>query len=216
VLSNRILKTVYNSGREYYDQLAFSRLNSIGMACTSAVLQKVFWPGRIKGIQMNPSLAVYLGMKRAGINFATSVPCVNLQELLALVSGDPEIIHVPVTREEEGVGICSGAWMGGRRPALLMQNSGLGNSINALASLDMLYGIPLLMIISQRGSKGESMVGQVPMGRLTAPLLDAMAISHFSPRLTEAEETVAEAWSRACASRRPVAVLLDLEFWGGK
>ena len=64
---------------------------------------------------MNPSLAVYQGMKRAGINFATSVPCVNLQELLALVSGDPEIIHVPVTREEEGVGICAGAWMGGRR-----------------------------------------------------------------------------------------------------
>ena len=105
---------------------------------------------------MNPSLAVYQGMKRAGINFATSVPCVNLQELLALVSGDPEIIHVPVTREEEGVGICAGAWMGGRRPALLMQNSGLGNSINALASLDILYGIPLLMIISHRGGKGET------------------------------------------------------------
>jgi sulfopyruvate decarboxylase subunit alpha len=165
---------------------------------------------------MNPSLAVYQGMLCAGINFATSVPCVNLQELLALISGDPEIIHVPVTREEEGVGICAGAWMGGRRPALLMQNSGMGNSINALASLDMLYGIPLLMIISHRGGKDESMVGQVPMGRLTAPLLDAMGISHFSPQLGEAEETVAEAWGRACASSRPVAVLLDLEFWRGK
>jgi sulfopyruvate decarboxylase subunit alpha len=165
---------------------------------------------------MNPSLAVYQGMKRAGINFVTSVPCVNLQELLALVSGDPEIIHVPVTREEEGVGICAGAWMGGRRPALLMQNSGLGNSINALASLDMLYGIPLLMIISHRGGKGESIIGQVPMGRLTAPLLDAMAIPHFSPEPEEAEETVAGAWSRACAGCRPVAVLLDLKFWRGE
>jgi sulfopyruvate decarboxylase subunit beta len=105
---------------------------------------------------MNPSLAVYQGMKRADINFVTSVPCVNLQELLVLVSGDPEIIHVPATREEEGVGICAGAWMGGRRPALLMQNSGLGNSINALASLDMLYGIPLLMIISHRGGQGRA------------------------------------------------------------
>ena len=142
-------------------------------------------------------------MKRAGINFATSVPCVNLQELLALVSGDPEIIHVPVTREEEGVGICAGAWMGGRRPALLMQNSGLGNSINALASLDILYGIPLLMIISHRGGKGESMIGQVPMGRLTVPLLDAMAIPHFSPRLEEAEETVARAWSLAAQAAGP-------------
>ena len=165
---------------------------------------------------MNPSLAVYRGMKRAGINFATSVPCVNLQELLALVSGDPEIIHVPVTREEEGVGICAGAWMGGRRPALLMQNSGLGNSINALASLDILYGIPLLMIISHRGGKGEPVIGQVPMGQLTVPLLDAMGIPHFSPLQGEAEETVAEAWSRACAGCRPVAVLLDLEFWREK
>jgi len=101
---------------------------------------------------MDPSFAVYQGMKRAGINFATSVPCVNLQELLAWLSEDEQIVHVPVTREEEGVGICAGAWMGGRRPALLMQNSGLGNSINALASLNILYGLPLLMIISHRGA----------------------------------------------------------------
>jgi len=76
---------------------------------------------------MNPSLAVYQGLKNASIDFAASVPCVNLQQLLALVGGDPAIIHVPVTREEEGVGLCAGAWMGGRRPALLMQNSGLGS-----------------------------------------------------------------------------------------
>ena len=165
---------------------------------------------------MNPSLAVYQGMKRAGINFVTSVPCVNLQELLALVGGDPEIIHVPVTREEEGVGICAGAWMAGQRPALLMQNSGLGNSINALASLNILYGIPLLMIISHRGGKGEPVIGQVPMGRITVPLLEAMAIPHFEPRQGAAEETVAQAWSLAAAGRRPVAVLLDLEFWRGR
>ncbi len=165
---------------------------------------------------MNPSLAVYQGMLRSGIDFATSVPCVNLQELLSLVGSNPNIIHVPVTREEEGVGICAGAWMAGRRPALLMQNSGLGNSINALASLDILYGIPLLMIISHRGGKGEPVIGQVPMGRLTTPLLDAMQIAYFSPRLADAEETVTGAWSLAAEGRRPVAVLLDLEFWREK
>ncbi len=160
--------------------------------------------------------AIYQGLKRAGINFATSVPCVNLQELLALVRSDPEIIHLPVTREEEGVGICAGAWMGGRRPALLMQNSGLGNCINALASLDMLYGIPLLMIISHRGGVGEPIIGQVPMGRLTVPLLDAMGILHFSPQPEQAEETVARAWERAEKERKPTAVLLDLDFWRQK
>ena len=122
---------------------------------------------------------------------------------------------MPVTREEEGVGLCAGAWMAGRRPALLMQNSGLGNCINALASLDMLYGIPLLMIISHRGGAGEPMVGQVPMGRLTAPLLDAMEIPHFSPTCAEAEEAVIDAWRQAEAEPEPVAILLDLDFWRG-
>ena len=165
---------------------------------------------------MTPSLSIYRGLKRAGIDFATSVPCVNLQQLLTLVGEDPEIIHVPVTREEEGVGLCAGAWMAGRRPALLMQNSGLGNCINALASLDILYGIPLLMIISHRGGAGEPMVGQVPMGRLTAPLLDAMQIPHLSPTCAEAEDAVIDAWHRAEASRKPAAILLDLDFWRGE
>ncbi len=164
---------------------------------------------------MNPSLAIFRGLKHAGIDFATSVPCVNLQELLNLVGKDPEIIHVPVTREEEGVGLCAGAWMAGRRSALLMQNSGLGNSINALASLDILYGIPLLLIISHRGVAGEPIVGQVPMGRLTVPLLDAMQIPHFSPASAEAEDTVNAAWEMAAACRRPAAILLDLDFWRG-
>jgi sulfopyruvate decarboxylase subunit alpha len=163
--------------------------------------------------EIHPTEAVYKGMKRAGINFVASVPCVNLQVLLDLVEKDPDIIHVPVTREEEGVGICAGAYMGGKRQALMMQNSGLGNSINALASLDLLYEIPLLMIISHRGGKGEPIVGQVPMGRLTPRLLDAMEIPRFAPRLVEAEETVARAWQVAQAEGRPTAVLLDIEFW---
>ncbi len=163
---------------------------------------------------MKPSLAVYRGLKLAGIDFAASVPCINLQQLLRLVAEDPEIKHVPVTREEEGVGLCAGAWMGGKRPALLMQNSGLGNSINALASLDLLYGIPLLLIISHRGVKSEPIVGQVPMGRLTTGLLDVMQIRHFSPdRASAACEIVRDAWRLAKSEHKPVAVLLDLEFW---
>ena len=162
---------------------------------------------------MNPSAEVYNGMKRAGIDFATSVPCINLQDLLGLVESDPAIIHVPVTREEEGVGICAGAYMGGKKPALMMQNSGLGNCINALASLDELYEIPLLMIISHRGGEGETIVGQVPMGRRTPRLLDAMEIQWFAPSLAEAEETVARAWEEAETRGRPAAVLFDIEFW---
>lgn len=162
-----------------------------------------------------PSRTVYSGLKIAGIDFAASVPCINLCGLLELVASDPEIIHIPVTREEEGVGLCAGAWMGGKRPALLMQNSGLGNMINALASLDLLYQIPLLMIISHRGCEGETIRGQIPMGRLTPKLLDAMEIPSFSPQPADAEKDVANAWRLSSEKRRPVAVLLDIKFWRG-
>ncbi|HOK58815.1 MAG TPA: sulfopyruvate decarboxylase subunit alpha [Methanothrix sp.] len=163
-----------------------------------------------------PGELVYRGLKRAGINLVASVPCVNLKELLCLLSSDPAIIHMPVTREEEGIGVCAGAYMGGRSPAIAMQNSGLGNSINALASLNMLYGIPLLMVISHRGTQGERLVGQIPMGRLTEPLLKTMGIKFFRPRPHEAEETVEAAWSIALNEKRPVAVLLDIKFWEGR
>jgi sulfopyruvate decarboxylase subunit alpha len=163
--------------------------------------------------KIDPSLAVFLGLKRAGVDFAVSVPCINLGRILDLVSSDPEILHLPVTREEEGVGVAAGAWMGGKRPALLMQNSGLGNMINALASLNLLYGLPLLMIISHRGLEGESIAAQVPMGRLTPKLLENMEIPTFAPTPEQAEETIATAWRVSASGRRPAAVLLDLSFW---
>jgi len=97
-----------------------------------------------------------------------------------------------------------------------MQNSGLGNSINALASLDFLFKVPLLMIISHRGCDGEQIIGQVPMGELTPKLLDAMQIPRLSPSPDQAEDVVAQAWSLAEERRIPVAVLLDLQFWRAK
>jgi len=163
--------------------------------------------------KIDPTSAVFAGLKRAGVDFAASVPCINLGQLLLLVSSDPEILHLPVTREEEGVGLCAGAWMGGKRPALLMQNSGLGNMINALASLNLLYGLPLLMIISHRGLEGESIAAQMPMGRLTPKLLEVMGIPTFAPAPEQAEETIAFAWRAAAFQGRPAVVLLDLNFW---
>lgn len=162
----------------------------------------------------SPSTAVLRGMKKAGVDFVVSVPCVNLKDLILMVDKDPDIIHVPVTREEEGVGVCAGAYMGGKRTAILMQNSGLGNSINALASLNKLYGIPLLMIMSHRGVEGEPVCAQVPMGELTPHLLETMDIPFFVPASKpEAEDLIFEAMSIAQEKRSPVAVLLKIGFW---
>lgn len=159
------------------------------------------------------ALEIYHGLKDCGIDLVTSVPCINMKELLDIICSDPDIEHLAVTREEEGVGICAGAYLGGRRAAVLMQNSGLGNSINALASLDLLYGIPLLMIISHRGVEGEQVSAQVPMGELTVPLLEAMGIPAHVPGPGGARRSVAQAWQDAERMGRPAAVLMTPSLW---
>lgn len=163
---------------------------------------------------MDSSEAIYKGLKEAGIDFVVSVPCVNLSKLLNLLDEDDEIKHLPVTREEEGIGICAGAYMGGRKTAILMQNSGLGNSINALKSLTELYHFPLVMIMSHRGTEGESICGQVPMGEATPRLLDAMDFTYSKPDSPEeAYGQVKESWNNSLKEGKPVSILLEISYW---
>lgn len=163
---------------------------------------------------MDSSQAVYQGIKKAGIDFVVSLPCVNLGRLMELVECDPEIKHIPVTREEEGFGICAGAYLSGKKPAILMQNSGLGNSVNVLASLYQLYKLPILMIMSHRGTEGEFMSAQVPMGKATPGVLDALEIAYINPQTPEdASKLIPEAWILSEAGEAPLGILLDITFW---
>jgi len=163
---------------------------------------------------MDSTDAIYQALKNAGINFIVSIPCVNIGKLLELVECDSEITHVPVTREEEGLGIAAGAYMGGMKPAILMQNSGLGNSVNVLASLYELYKIPILMIMSHRGTEGEFMSAQVPMGQATPRVLDALNIPYFKPaKPEEALKDIKKAWDIATTGGTPVGILLEISFW---
>jgi sulfopyruvate decarboxylase subunit alpha len=162
---------------------------------------------------MESTQSVYKGLKDAGINFIVSIPCVNLGKLLEIIDLDNEIIHVPVTREEEGFGIAAGAYMGGMKPAILMQNSGLGNSVNVLASLYNLYKIPILMIMSHRGTKGEFMGAQVPMGNATPLILDALNIPYFNPNKEDAQDIIKKSWDIAKSKGVPVGILLEITFW---
>lgn len=163
---------------------------------------------------MDSSDAIYKGLKEAGIDFIVSVPCVNLTKLLNMLDEDSEITHIPVTREEEGIGICAGAYLGGRKTAILMQNSGLGNCINGLKSLTELYKFPLVMIMSHRGTEGEKICGQVPMGEATADLLDAMGYSWTKPENPEeAFEAVKNSWKKSEESGKAESVLLEIKYW---
>jgi sulfopyruvate decarboxylase subunit alpha len=163
---------------------------------------------------MDSSQTIYQALKNAGINFVVSLPCVNLGKLMEMVDCDRDIIHVPVTREEEGFGICAGAYLGGKKTTILMQNSGLGNSVNVLASLYKLYQLPILMIISHRGTEGEFMNAQVPMGKATTGVLDALEIAYFNPKTPEnALKIIPEAWTLAEMGNAPVGILLEISFW---
>ena len=163
---------------------------------------------------MDSSEAIYDALKDIGIDFIVSVPCVNLSKLIKMINNDEEIVHLPVSREEEGIGICAGAYLGGKNPAIIMQNSGLGNSINALKSLTELYELPLLMIMSHRGTEGETICGQIPMGESTPRILEAMDFQFFRPGNPEgAYEDIKEAWDLSVEEGKPVSVLLEIKYW---
>lgn len=164
--------------------------------------------------KMDSTEAIYDGLKDAEIDFVVSVPCVNLTKLLKLIDEDEDIVHVPVTREEEGIGICAGAYMGGKKTAILMQNSGLGNCINALKSLTELYHFPLVMIVSHRGTDGETICGQIPMGKSTPRLLEAMDFPFFmSANPENAYVDVRQSWELSEMEGKPVSILLEISYW---
>ena len=118
-------------------------------------------------------------LRRAGVGLVVSLPCATLAGILAEIDR-LAVRRISVCREEEGVGIAAGAALAGTRAALVMQNSGLGNCVNALASLTCFYRLPLFMLMSHRGGAGEKIAAQVPMGRAAPLLLDALSIGHLS------------------------------------
>ena len=113
-------------------------------------------------------------LKRNRVDFTASLPCEKVKTLLEMVGA--EFTHVPLTREEEGVGICAGAALAGRWPAMFVQSSGVGNMINALLSLTVFYQLPLALFVSRRGVYQERIEAQVPMGMRLPKILQAAGV----------------------------------------
>jgi sulfopyruvate decarboxylase alpha subunit len=153
---------------------------------------------------------VAVGLWSAGCRDVVYVPDNPLSHILeAIRRGHPEVRTLLATREEEALGIAAGLSLGGAKPAVMMQSSGLGNTLNALGSLLLPYQIPLLMVISMRGDPGEWNAAQVPMGRAVAPVLDAFGIEHLAvERDGEAAETVLALANLAFLTRSVAACLL--------
>ena len=156
-------------------------------------------------------------LKANDVRLAVYVPDKILIPVIDGVRADPFFTAVGATREEEGVGICAGAWMGGTRSILLMQTSGFGNTPNALASLAVAYQIPVVMLISERGALGEFNAGQVWSSRVVGPVCAALGIPHHTiERLEDVEFILDRSIKQAVATQSPAALVLSPLLTGGK
>ena len=156
---------------------------------------------------------IVIGIKQAGINFIATLPDVNLAQLLQAVDEDPDLIHVPVCREEEGIGICAGAYLVGKKCAAIMQNGGFFNSNNAIVSTLLQYHIPLLLMIYYAGDLGDRTFST--SGSMTEPVLQALGIRYYIMRETaDAPELIKRAQILAEDSKKPIALLLTKELLG--
>jgi sulfopyruvate decarboxylase alpha subunit len=160
---------------------------------------------------------VHEALKRNDIRLVTYVPDRVLTPLIDSVHKDPFFTAFVATREEEAVGVVTGAWMAGMRGTVLMQTSGFATLPNALASLAVPYQIPLLMFISERGTLGEFNLGQALVCRTMRPVLDALGIeNHTITRLDELDFIVDRSIKQAIATQAPCALILSPLLTGGK
>lgn len=113
-------------------------------------------------------------LRKNAVDFTASLPCEKIKTLLEMVG--QEFMHLPLTREEEGVGICAGAALSGKRPAMFVQSSGIGNMVNALLSLTRFYELPLAIFVSRRGVYKEKIEAQFPMGVMLPGILTGAGV----------------------------------------
>jgi sulfopyruvate decarboxylase subunit alpha len=160
-------------------------------------------------VSVTNSRLIYGALKECDIRLVSALPETWLVHLIRMADDDPEMILVRLAKEEEGVGVSAGAHFAGVKSAMLMQNHGFLASINAIVSFAHLYKIPLLMLISYRGSFGERDPWQTQGGSATEPVLRALGIPYsFLDSVDAVQKRIQQAQTLAESSLQPVALLL--------
>jgi len=160
-------------------------------------------------VSQTNSKLIYDALKACGVRLISALPETWLVHLIRMAEEDPAMTLVRLAKEEEGVGISAGAHLAGVKSAMLMQNHGFLASINGIVSFAHLYKIPLLMLVSYRGSFGERDPWQTQGGNVTEPVLRALRIPY---RMLDDPATIGklirEGQTLAESSLQPVALLL--------
>ena len=156
-------------------------------------------------------------LKENDVRLVTYVPDKVFTPLIKNLHADADFLTFPTAREEEALGIVSGAWMGGQRGIVLMQTSGFATLANVIASLPVPYQIPVLMMVSERGTLGEFNIGQTMVARTMRPVLECLAVEHHvMTRLDEVEFIIDRSITQAVATQAPCVFILSPLLTGGK
>lgn len=147
-------------------------------------------------------------LKRAGIGLVASLPDQWLNGLIEACEADQALRHVRLAREDEGVGLCAGAWLGGMKAALVCQNSAVLLATNALGGFAYHHQIPMLVIAAQRGSFDDNQYYQMYKGRVTEPVLQGLGLPHHVIDGPEQLALIEPAARQAFLTRMPVVLLL--------
>ena len=160
--------------------------------------------------------AIYGALSRDEVRFVSYVPDAGHKCLIELCQADSSMTALPLTTEEEGIGLAMGAWLGGEKSVLLLQSSGVGNLVNALGAIGE-CGFPFVMLVTMRGEDGEFNPWQVPMGVATPSVLEAMGI--VVERVTDpaqAGPATSSALELAFQKEKGVALLISQSLIGIK
>jgi sulfopyruvate decarboxylase alpha subunit len=142
--------------------------------------------------------------------FFTGVPCSLLSGLIyELESQKGEVRYVPSVREDAAVGLCVGAYLAGTMPVLLMQNSGLGYCLNAFTSLNLIYKIPALVIMSWRGKAGKDAPEHIIMGDIDQKLLKTAGMEYSILSEENCEEVLKKAKQKICDEKLPYTLIVE-------
>jgi sulfopyruvate decarboxylase subunit alpha len=156
--------------------------------------------------------AIVTGLKEAGINFISMLPDSDFTDTQKAVMTDKDFKCVPVSNESIGFGVCAGAWLGGKKPALLITTDGIMASAFPLTTLNMQKNIPVLMVIPYRGSLGDGIWFMGPMGAASEPLLKDLQVAYtVINKVEDITLAIKQAQLSAEAWLRPTAVLLTGE-----
>jgi sulfopyruvate decarboxylase alpha subunit len=155
-------------------------------------------------------------LKDNEVKLVTYVPDNVLTPLISGAVEDRYFTSLVATREDEAIGIVTGAWMAGMRGCVLMQTSGFGVIPNALASLVVPFQIPAVLVVSERGTMGEFNVGQTLVARTMRPVLDSLAVAHHTLKDEASMRFVVDrSIKQAVATQSPVVFILSPLLTGG-